>query len=166
MKQGLVVADSGPAISLAVIDQLELLDHLFGQVYIPAAVWEELTKAPRGAHDQRIVHYFSDKVKAISGLNELAFMMGYGESEAVMLVREMHADFLLIDDKKARAIAAHIGIRCIGTIGILSFAKTAGIISQLRPLFEALIHHKRYYALPMLNAMLRHHGEGEMTLLP
>ena len=35
----------------------------------------------------------------ISGFNELSFLMDYGESESVILYKEMDADFLLIDDK-------------------------------------------------------------------
>jgi predicted nucleic acid-binding protein len=38
----LIVADTGPLISLAVIKQIDLLDALFYQVAIPEAVWFEL----------------------------------------------------------------------------------------------------------------------------
>jgi predicted nucleic acid-binding protein len=38
----LIIADTGPLISLAVIDQIDLLDALFYRVAIPEAVWQEL----------------------------------------------------------------------------------------------------------------------------
>ena len=38
----LVVADTGPIISLSILNQLDLLDTLFGQIVIPSAVWQEL----------------------------------------------------------------------------------------------------------------------------
>jgi len=42
MKNGIVIADSGPIISLALIDKLELLDNLFDDIKIPEAVWIEI----------------------------------------------------------------------------------------------------------------------------
>jgi predicted nucleic acid-binding protein len=38
MKKGLVIADTGPIISLAIIDKLELLNALFEDIKIPFAV--------------------------------------------------------------------------------------------------------------------------------
>jgi predicted nucleic acid-binding protein len=39
MKNGLVIADSGPIFSLALIDKLEILNELFDEIKIPTAVW-------------------------------------------------------------------------------------------------------------------------------
>jgi predicted nucleic acid-binding protein len=41
MKKGLIIADSGPIFSLALIDKLDLLDTLFDDVTISHAVWIE-----------------------------------------------------------------------------------------------------------------------------
>ena len=71
MKKGLVVSDSGPIFSLALIDMLGLLDGLFNEIYIPNAVWEELTKDKSKEHYNGIVEYFEGKVKKVSGINEL-----------------------------------------------------------------------------------------------
>lgn len=38
----LLIADTSPLISLLLIQQLELLERLFSEYYIPQAVWEEL----------------------------------------------------------------------------------------------------------------------------
>lgn len=38
----IVISDTTPIISLLKINQLELLNHLFGEVQIPDAVYEEL----------------------------------------------------------------------------------------------------------------------------
>jgi len=65
--------------------------------------------------------------------------MDYGESESLILHKELNAYFLLIDDKKARTIAENFGVNCIGTLGILSFAKSQKIIKELRPLFKILL---------------------------
>lgn len=162
MKNGLVIADSGPIFSLAIINKLDILTDLFDNVYIPNAVWEELTRDKTTEHYQHIVKYFEGKVKEIIGFNELTFIMDYGESESVILYKELNADYLLIDDKKARNIAENFGMQCIGTIGILSIARSKGIIDELRTLFKLFIENKRFYSLTLLNAILKKHNEEEI----
>ena len=162
MKNGLVISDAGPIFSLAILDKLELLDTLFDEVFIPKAVWEELNRDKTTDHYQKVFEFFEDKVKEIAGFNELAFIMDYGESESLMLYKELGADFLLIDDKKARSIAEHLKIQCIGTLGILSIARERELVESLRPLFETLLENKRYYSLKLLNAILQNHHEKEL----
>ena len=107
----------------------------------------------------RIVSYFEAKVKKIRGFNELTFIMDYGESESVILYRELDADYLLIDDKKARIIAENFGLNCIGTLGILIIAKNRGMIKELRPIFLQFLQNRRYYGSELLNSILENHQE-------
>jgi len=163
MKNGLVIVDSGPIFSLAVINQLEVLNFIFDSIIIPFAVWEEITRNKTTEHYKIIYSFFKEKTKQIAGFNELSFLMDYGESESVILYNELRADFLLIDDKKARKIAENLGIKCIGTIGLLSVAKEKKIISELRPLFKAFLQNKRYYSIKLLNIILENHNEKRIN---
>lgn len=162
MKNGLVISDSGPIFSLAIIDKLGILNEIFEDISIPKAVWEEITRDNTKYYYKKINNFFKDKVKEISGLNELTFIMDYGESESVILYKELNADYLLIDDKKARSIAENLGIDCIGTIGVLSTAKEKGIVDKLKPLFEQFLENKRYYSVKLLNTILKKHNEEEI----
>jgi predicted nucleic acid-binding protein len=83
-----------------------------------------------------------------------------GESEAILLYKEIQATYLIIDDKHAREIAEELGITCIGTLGILYRAKEKGLIQELRPLFLQLLTHDRYYAQPLLNHLLKKANEA------
>ncbi|WP_439482145.1 DUF3368 domain-containing protein [Cyclobacterium plantarum] len=165
MKNGLVISDSRPIFSLSIIDKLEILEEIFEEVFIPPAVWEEITGDETKKHFRKINEFFKDRVKKISGFNELTFVMDYGESESVILYKELNADFLLIDDKKARSIAENFGINCVGTIGVLSTAKEKGIVNELRPLFELFLKNDRYYSVKLLNAILKKHKEKEIENL-
>jgi uncharacterized protein len=77
----------------------------------------------------------------------------------LILYEELHADFLLIDDKKARKIAENFDINCIGIIGLLSIAKDKGLIGDLKPIFETFLQNKRFYSIDLLNAILTTKGE-------
>lgn len=162
MKEGLVISDSGSIFSLAIVDKLSILEDIFGEIVIPKAVWEEITQEKETVYYHRIADFFKDRVRAISGFNELTFVMDYGESESVVLYRELNANYLLIDDKKARRIAENFGVNCIGTIGLLSVAKDKGLVEELKPLFEKFLDHNRYYGLSLLNGILTKHGEEEI----
>ena len=63
-------------------------------------------------------------------------IMDFGESESVILYQELQADFLLIDDNKARIVAESLDVNCIGSIGLLIKAKQKGLITELKPIFE------------------------------
>ncbi|MDP3433106.1 MAG: hypothetical protein Q8T04_09110 [Bacteroidota bacterium] len=75
MKNGLVIADSGPIFSLALIDKLYILDSLFDEVKIPQAVWEEITFDSSKSDYQNIVSFFKNKIHRIKGFNELIIIM-------------------------------------------------------------------------------------------
>lgn len=159
MKKGLVIADAGPIFSLAIIDKLELLNAIFDDIKIPRAVWHEITLDKKTAFYGKIHGYFKHRVLDISGFNELTLIMDYGESESVMLYKELNAQFLLIDDKKARNIAENFDIKCVGTLGLLSMAREKGLIDKLKPLFETLLKNDRYYSINLLNKILHRHNE-------
>ncbi len=160
MNSGIIVADAGPIFSLAVLQRLHLLTDLYSTVLIPTAVWQELTLDTNAICYLPIVEFFSaEHIKSISTVNTLTQFMDYGESEAVILYKEISADFLLIDDKKARTIAEKMQVRCVGTLGILAQARQQNLIAALRPLFLQLLGNKRYYSEKILNAVLTQFGE-------
>ncbi|MDQ6764308.1 MAG: DUF3368 domain-containing protein [Bacteroidota bacterium] len=163
MESRLVIAVSGPIFSLALIDELEILHKLFEEIRISNAVWEEITANKTTKFYKRISDFFESKVVKVTSFNDLTFLMGYGESESLILYKELNADFLLIDDKKARSIAENFNINCIGTLGLLSIAKTKGLIRELRSYFLLLIKNDRYYSIKLLNILLEKHNELKIT---
>ncbi|MCM1459169.1 MAG: DUF3368 domain-containing protein [Bacteroides sp.] len=55
--------------------------------------------------------------------------MDEGESEAIILSDEMKADILLMDELKGRQVAKQMGLRIMGTVGILMTAFEEKLLS-------------------------------------
>ena len=61
-----------------------------------------------------------------------------GEAETIVLARELQADWVLMDERKGRRKLTQLGIKKVGTVGILLQAKQQGLISNLQHEVEEL----------------------------
>lgn len=157
-----VIADTGALISLIHLDKIDLIEKVFGDFFIAKAVWEELNDYDNPDFDRTVLLKLESKIKQINSRNHLLMVMDYGESESVILYEELHADYLLIDDNKARVVAESLNVNCIGTLGLLIKAKQKGLIKELKPLFEKLIVAGRYFSKNLLNDLLNKVNETEI----
>ena len=156
----IVVADTGVIISLVHIQRIDLIEKIFGEYYIAKAVWIELNNYDNPDFDNSILDDLKPKVREINSKNYLSMVMDYGESESAILYEELQADYLLIDDNKARLIAESLDINCIGTLGLLLKAKQKGLIAEVKPLFEKLLKAGRYFSRELLSDILNKIGES------
>jgi len=137
----LIVSDTSPIIALASCDKLDLLDRLFDQVCIPKAVFDELT-VPNKLKVNEITEWAKSKITPAQNtvaITALSLNLDPGESEAISLYLETNADYLLIDEKRGRTIAARNGIRIIGTMGVLLWAKQKGGLATVKPTLDILM---------------------------
>lgn len=124
----IVVSDTTPLISLLKIDHIDLLEKLFGQVLIPQAVFDELTADQRFKQEaEQIRQRRFIIVKAVrnpesANILKRATGLDCGESEAIILTDELSADVLLMDEAKGRAVSFQMGLKVMGTIGVLMAA--------------------------------------------
>lgn len=83
-----------------------------------------------------------------------------GEAEAIALAKEIHADRLLIDERKGRRLAQAEGLHVIGLLGVVLLAKRKGFISDARHLIEQLVNEAGVYLDPdLINSALQTVGE-------
>ena len=85
--------------------------------------------------------------------------LGRGEIEAMALYKQLSADALLIDDHRARVIAEHNQIECIGALGLLLVAKRRGKISALAPYVQKLRQSSIFYGDALLDKVMKLAGE-------
>ncbi len=137
------VADAGPIIHLAEIGHISLL-NIFETVYIPDAVWKETVGKERVTNrtfeqihniQQRtasasdVLRYSQDNV--LEGLHA-------GELESLYLCQEIGVYTILTDDLAVRDAAKGLGIRPVGSLGVIVRAYQMGMIEL--SIAEALLH--------------------------
>jgi uncharacterized protein len=136
-----VVSNTSPLIALSSIGHIDILHTLYGDISIPNAVFEEITKDDLpGCEEVSSLDWF--KRKAIENKDEAASLtleLDLGEAEAITLSRELKADLLLIDERKGKLVADRFSIRNIGVLGVLLEAKHKNLIKAVKPLLDDLI---------------------------
>jgi predicted nucleic acid-binding protein len=136
----IIVCDASPLIALSLCNKLDLLDTLFKEVVIPEQVYHEaiLEGKPEAG---KIAVWAQGKVQRAEKqplFQAINLSLDVGESEAITLYWEKSADFLLIDERRGRRIAAQNSIKNIGTLGILLLAKEKGLIDMVKPFWDQL----------------------------
>jgi len=136
-----VASNSSPLIYLAKIGRLNLIKNVYGQIWIPEAVFNEAVTQGKTLKitDASIIEEAVDKwilKERISPETDLkyAFLdennkIGQGEKQALKLCKQLNADILIVDDKEARRVSRILKIKPIGTCGVLVQAHRKGSIS-------------------------------------
>lgn len=155
-----VIADTGAIISLGIAGQIELIEKIFNKFYIADAVWNELQTYQHPEFTPWTFDILQEHVVKVQSANYLSVVMDYGEAESVILYKELNADFLLIDDNKARTIAESLDVNCIGSIGLLIKGKQKGFLQELKPIFQILLSNNRFFSKSLLNDVLVQTGES------
>jgi predicted nucleic acid-binding protein len=93
----IVISNAGPLITLARIERFELLRELFGELYIPQAVYDEVVvigtgRAGANETEQAVGDWIEvQEVKDLVMVRSLLTKLGKGESEAIALALETKA---------------------------------------------------------------------------
>jgi hypothetical protein len=137
-----VVSNASPLINLARIGKLDLLRQLYGELFIPEAVWHEVViegVGQPGADEVKAATWIkTQSVTNIPLVHALRQELDAGEAEAIVLTLETQAELLLMDERVGREDARHLGLRCTGLIGVLVEAKHKGVLSAVKPQLDEL----------------------------
>ncbi|MBN1183760.1 MAG: DUF3368 domain-containing protein [Bacteroidales bacterium] len=161
--QGKVICNTGPLIALSIIDRLDILRHLFDVIAIPEAVHREILEG--GVENAGLSNYHKVQWIEVMPLPLhtdplLITTLDAGEADVIALSRELNADLVLIDERKARKVARNIyGLRVIGTVGILVKAKKYGLVGNVASLLQIMRDSGYRIGDSIVEAALRQAGE-------
>lgn len=132
-----VIADTSMLIALSHLQRLDLVKKLWGKIFIPEMVYEEVLQGGSGGPGVKDVESAVKsgwlKVHEVQSNREVAFLatvLGPGEAGVLVLGNELEADLLLIDEKKARRIAVQAGFEVLGVLGVINLAISKGLIDR------------------------------------
>lgn len=132
-----VIVNSTPLIVLCGIGQLGILRNLYHEIYIPLAVYREVTAKEDSACEQIKLAGEWIHVEQIQDDTEKKMYkakLHAGEVEVMILSQEQKAQLVIIDDNAAKKTAKYLGLTVTGTLGVLLRAKQKGIIKEIGPL--------------------------------
>lgn len=147
MKAFRVVADSSCLIGLAQVLQLKLLKELFLEIYTPNAVYNEVVVNGKGEAGSDETEsgvkegwILKKAVKDEVAVNALRTILGKGESEVIILCKELGFDYALIDERTARDMAGLMGVDTMGVLGIINLAIERGFPIDKKKVIDLLIN--------------------------
>jgi uncharacterized protein len=161
----IVVADTSVILNLALVGQDGLLTVLFREVFVPPAVRAEFVRlaASEGRFGGVALPAWI-QVRQPAAIPETVSRnteLDPGETEALALAVEMHADAVLIDEAAGRQAALELGLTPVGVLGILVRAKRQGQLAAVAPVIDALLTRAQFRASPeLLHEVLRMAGEA------
>ena len=143
-----MISDSGPLISLGLLRRFDVLQHLFGEIYVPEAVYEEVVVSGCGRPGAQETRAAADqgwlqRVRVVNRtvVEVLLGELDIGEAEAIVLAKELKAGYVLLDDRAAREKASLLGLNVTGTIGVLRLAVVEGLSVDIKEALDILIDH-------------------------
>ncbi len=159
----ILVADSSALITLSICNCLEILNTIFNEIKVPFEVYNEVTKFSK-PESEKLKLFLKDKIEKIN--SEDYFIsegsLGAGEAKAIALYRKLKANWLLVDDEKARKIANLNQIKIIGSLGVLVIAKDRGLIKSILPLIEKIRNSNSFFSESLLNKAIELAGENSL----
>ncbi len=159
----IVVSDTSVVLNLCRVHHEWLLPTLFGRVLIPLEVESEFRRLA-GANPRfsgLMLPAWMEVVPAPTlPTSVVAANLDPGEAAAIASCLGRTATALLVDESLGRAVAASLGLRTIGILGILIEARTRGLIPKVGLLLDRLEQEAGFWiATALRNRVLQLAGE-------
>lgn len=154
MARMIVVADAGPLHYLVLIGAVDVLQPLYGLVFVPDAVARELQDArtPAAVRNwmSRPPHWC--EIRPDPAFDSALRFLDPGERAAIALAISVDADRLLIDEQAGRAEAERRHLVVTGTLGVLAEAHRAGLL-EFETALEKLRNSNFYLAATLVDTI-------------
>ena len=158
-----VIVNSTPLIVLSNIGYLDLLRKLYTEIYIPQAVFDEVTEKQASACQE--VKNHTDwihicEIKNVSEKRMYQAKLHAGEVEVMILAQEEpKSDLVILDDNAAKKTAKFLGLTVTGTLGVILKSKKQGLIESVSVLLDKLLDNGFYVSPEIKKLVMREAGE-------
>ena len=135
------ITNTSPLVYLYRIQAIEWLPELFGNVYVPTAVVDELKEGQRRGFDvpnPSIYRRFRIVDPRTMPSEWLSLDLGPGELAAMALALENRTRVVLLDDLLARRTAQAAGLTVWGMLKVLLEAKSQSLTGRIEPFVNRL----------------------------
>ena len=162
-----VLRDASPLIGLALVDGLIWLPELFGGVWVPPSVHQEVLPGVSARGEAEIAAAVKRKAiriwrKAIPAAAISLPDLDEGETDCIRIALSNGASetLILMDERAGRAVATENGIRVAGTAAVIGLAKKRGQITSAKARFEKLHATDFRISAVVIQTVLRDVGES------
>ena len=127
----LVICNTSPLFYLHRLQNLTLLQKLYGKIVVPEAVVNELEAGRSQGEDVPTItsrDWIEVRPVLVPRMLELTTDFGPGEVEVLALALQEMGSLIIVDDRLAREVARLRNLRLTGTAGVLLKAKHQGYI--------------------------------------
>jgi hypothetical protein len=141
----MVACNAGPIIWLSKVGHFDLLKELFGTVAIAPEVYAETVDRAAGYPNATnvvaavaagwmpvIAPTDSSRVAALQA------QLHAGEAETLVMAQEHNMEAVLVDDLQARNFATAMGLKVMGTAGILLLAHQKGLQVDVKGALDSM----------------------------
>jgi len=114
-----IVSNTTPLISLLKLSRLDILRELYGDVFLPTSVYNEIEAGKHKSYYQDLLKLDWIKITPVKDKQAVKYFLDLdaGEAEAIVLATELNADLIILDEKLGRFYAKHADLNVTGTIG-------------------------------------------------
>lgn len=160
-----VIVNSTPLIVLCNVGRLHLLKHLYQEIFIPHAVFDEVTAKPDSACQQvrdNLDWIHVERIQDTMQKRMYQAKLHDGEVEVMILAQQKPpADLVILDDGAAKRTAKFLGLTVTGTLGVLLKAKRTGLIPSVAPVLRDLQSNGFYVTKNVRDMVLASAGEAQ-----
>ena len=161
-----VACNASPLIWLSHTGHFSLLQALFEVVLIPPEVRAETVERALGYPNAETVRAACEAGWMVvvpptdmSRVRLLRAQLHAGEAEVLVMADEQGVDAILVDDLRARNLATVMGLRVIGTAGILLLAHARGMSVDVKSALDEMRRRGFRLADAVYQAILQRIGD-------
>lgn len=152
------LCNASPIILLSRIDRLDILEAYAAQIMVPERVLAEIRAGePHDPSARRVAG-----IRGLAGLPDIPvperlahWTLDEGEAQVLAHALTGAAAAVILDDRAARRVAKILGLAMIGTVGLVAWARTTGVISEAAPVLEALCREGMRASPHLIDEVLR-----------